>query len=180
VGDDSEKTQSTLFQEAMADVNRQSKVYKNDKINPLRKKAAVDRPIQKTIPPLTISSEQTNHLVDDTFSTESVQFARSGLQTKILKKLKKGEYPFQNELDLHGLRSHEAESELESFLSTSIHQKLSCVLIIHGKGYRSEDKKGVLKPLTLQRLKQFMEVKAFASALPKHGGTGAVYVLLKS
>lgn len=117
--------------------------------------------------------------INQTAQGESVLFVRSGLQRKVIKHLKRGAYPFQSVLDLHGMKITQAETMLAQFLSASIQQNLSCVLIIHGKGYHSENRKGVLKPFTINWLKQCPEIKAFCSANPKDGGTGAVYVLLK-
>ena len=52
------------------------------------------------------------------------------------------------------------------------------VIIIHGKGYRSQGRP-VIKPMVNRWLRQDDEVLAFCSARPKDGGTGAVYVLLR-
>ena len=134
----------------------------------------------RSLSSLNRSSSESGILVDDTNTGESVTFARGGLQNKVLRRLKRGEILFNAVLDLHGFQSHEAHQELEAFLSESILEKENCILIIHGKGYRSADGKGVLKPLTIDFLKQIQQVRGFTSALPKDGGTGAVYVLLSS
>lgn len=116
---------------------------------------------------------------DETDLGGSVLFVRVGLQNKVIRRLKRGEFSYESVLDLHGMRTHEAEGLLCEFLGESIQQELSCVLIIHGKGYHSENRTGVLKPFTLDWLKQQSEVKAFCSAQQRDGGTGAIYVLLK-
>ena len=167
----------SLFQKEMAKTNTFSRNYQAPRFN---------RYEQGDKPRVTRSAGQYMSTgvpgcaaIDQTDQGESVLFVRAGLQRKVIKHLKRGEYPCQSVLDLHGMRIHEAETLLNQFLSAAIQQNLSCVLIIHGKGYHSENRKGVLKSFTINWLKQCAEIKAFCSALPKDGGTGAVYVLLK-
>jgi DNA-nicking Smr family endonuclease len=54
------------------------------------------------------------------------------------------------------------------------------VRIIHGKGYGSNNQGPIIKPLVNKWLQQRNEILAFCSARPNDGGTGAVYVLLKT
>jgi len=169
-----------FFNRAMAGVRRAKKdINKNRVEQPSSPpKTPVVTKFRKSL--LTDASSDNNFLVDDTYDSESVSFARAGLQSRVLKKLKRGEFGFQEILDLHGYRSHEAEHHLAEFLSDALTHNQTCLLIIHGKGYRSESRIGVLKPLTINFLKNVAEVKAFCSALPRDGGNGAVYVLLKT
>lgn len=81
-------------------------------------------------------------------------------------------------LDLHGLRVVEARLALAGFLAHAIRHRLRVVQIIHGKGYRSEDRQPILKQKINQWLRQRDEVLAFCSAPRFDGGTGAAYVLL--
>lgn len=100
------------------------------------------------------------------------------LPLKRMKQLKKGDIPFQSKLDLHGYRSEEAKSKLLDHLNKARQEGIRCVLIIHGKGsYGGEPPR--LKNLVNVWLQQIPEVIAFHSAIPKDGGTGALYVLLK-
>ncbi|QBR84921.1 DNA mismatch repair protein MutS [Legionella israelensis] len=92
--------------------------------------------------------------------------------------LKKGKINLEARLDLHGLKPDEAEKKLCDFISHQHHTDKRCLLIIHGKG-SLEGEPPVLKNLIHRWLPQFKEVLAFHSALPRHGGTGAVYVLLR-
>ncbi|MCK4864107.1 MAG: Smr/MutS family protein [Gammaproteobacteria bacterium] len=114
-------------------------------------------------------------VVDDVLS-----FARAGIQQKVQKKLRRGELPIEDVLDLHGYTIVEAKIAIQDFLYECSRQHIRYILIIHGKGYRSEQKIPILKTHVAYWLPQHRDVLAFSSALPKDGGTGAIYVLLKS
>ena len=101
------------------------------------------------------------------------------MQKKVFRKLKRGQYSIEAELDLHGLTKVEAEEQLNMFISEIRDQGIRCVRIIHGKGYGSTNKGPVIKPLVNRWLQQRSEILAFCSARPADGGTGAVYVLVK-
>ena len=172
----------SLFRRAMSDVNTQHKNYSKRRNNP-----AEDRPRPPVTPPRTRPAahpvERTGtseNIADQPQSPGSVQFARPGLQKNIIRRLKRGQYAVESILDLHGLRRFEADDALNQFISEALQRGLTCVLIIHGKGYRSQSGQSVLKQFTLEWLKEVAAVKAFCSAQPRHGGTGAVYVLLKT
>ncbi len=109
---------------------------------------------------------------------EELFYCRGGLQHSVLKKLRRGHYAIEAELDLHGLRVVEARQVLTTFLHSALAQRLKTVRIIHGKGNGSLHKQPVLKGKVNHWLRQRNEVLAFCSARPADGGTGAVYVLL--
>ena len=96
-----------------------------------------------------------------------------------LRKLRRGEWPLQDELDLHGLNSDAARQLLVEFLHDSTQRGLRCVNVIHGKGWRSEGRDGILKVHTRHWLTQHPQVLAFCEAPPNAGGGGAVWVLLE-
>lgn len=106
-------------------------------------------------------------------------FARPGIQQKLQKKLRRGELPIEEELDLHGYTVQEARSAIQDFLHECKRQGIRYIRIVHGKGYRSENKVPVIKTHVAYWLPQHPDVLAYASALPHDGGTGALYVLLK-
>jgi DNA-nicking Smr family endonuclease len=110
---------------------------------------------------------------------DSVSFLAPGLQYNVLKKLRKGRYGLDAEIDLHGLTSAEAKHQLLHFLHNCIQEGCRCVHIVHGKGYRSADNLPVLKNNINLWLRRHKDVQAFCSAPPKDGGTGAVFVLLQ-
>lgn len=106
-------------------------------------------------------------------------FARSGIQRKVQRKLRRGEFPIEDELDLHGYTVVEAKAAIHEFFYECKKQHKRYIRIIHGKGYRSEQKIPVLKTHVAYWLPQHHDVMAFSSARPADGGTGALYVLLK-
>lgn len=110
---------------------------------------------------------------------DSLSFLNTGLQNAVLKKLRRGQYGMDAELDLHGLNSTEAKRRLLHFLHDCVEDGCRCVHIVHGKGHRSPDNQPVLKNNLNLWLRQHKDVQAFCSASPKDGGTGAVWVLLQ-
>ena len=109
---------------------------------------------------------------------DSVEYLRTGLAPRILKRLKRGQYSVQDEFDLHGMNAVEAERALREFLHESRRNEHYCVRIVHGKGLNSDGEFPVLKALAERMLRQRSDVLAFASAPAAQGGTGAVLVLL--
>jgi len=112
-------------------------------------------------------------------SGDDVAFRRDSVSPRIFARLKRGEFAIEAEIDLHGMRLAEAEAELKAFLAECNARGLGCVRVIHGKGARSGSGGPVLKPSVHHWLTRFAQVRAFVSAQPRHGGSGAVYVLLK-
>lgn len=111
-------------------------------------------------------------------SGEELSFRQPHISLKVLKNLKQGKYAIQSELDLHGLTANEARGLLREFLTEVQLQGHRCVRIVHGKGLRSGSGGPVLKVKLNKWLPQWDQVLAFASAPPRDGGTGALYVLL--
>lgn len=110
---------------------------------------------------------------------DSLSFMAPGLRHNVLKKLRKGQFGLDAEIDLHGLNSNEAKRQLLHFLHDCVEDGCRCVHIVHGKGYRSADNHPVLKNNLNLWLRQHKDVQAFCSAPLKEGGTGAVFVLLQ-
>ena len=110
---------------------------------------------------------------------EELRFLRPGLQASVLQKLRRGQFPMESTLDLHGLTSVEATSRLQTFLQESRAMGRTAVRIVHGKGHGSIGRQPVLKIKVRQLLQENPFVLAFCSAIPQEGGTGAVNVLLK-
>ena len=110
---------------------------------------------------------------------EELFFARSGLQTKVIRKLRRGQFPIGRSLDLHGFTIQEAKQELWQFLQQCLDANMRHVIVVHGKGRHSEEQKVTIKDAVNCWLKQMPEVLAFCSAQSKDGGRGALYVLLK-
>jgi DNA-nicking Smr family endonuclease len=109
---------------------------------------------------------------------DELVYARDGVQISILRKLRRGQYRVQAEIDLHGLTVAEAKMALRDFLAEALHRQFKCVRIIHGKGLRSGHRGPVLKGAVSSVLRRVGAVVAYVSAREVDGGTGAVYVLL--
>lgn len=101
-----------------------------------------------------------------------------GIQKKLQRKIKMGQFPIQAVLDLHGYRQHEAGRELDLFLHHALESQMRFLLIIHGKGFGSQSQ-AKLRPLVQYWLYQQAMVLAFCPAQGRDGGTGASYAYLK-
>lgn len=115
-------------------------------------------------------------------SDEYMDGAILGLSPEILKKLRNGDFSYQDSLDLHGLNRQQALELVTQFIYEGFSRKFRCVLIVCGRGLNSENKEPVLKQhlvgwLTRSPLKRV--ILAFASARSWDGGAGAFYVLLR-
>lgn len=174
--DEREKDNSTAFLEAFADVR------------PLAHNRMTPTPTRpRPSPQKTLEDNQAvmDSLLSDEADTSEIEtgeellYRRPGIQMSVMKRLRTGKIALEAELDLHGLRVDEARAALADFLSAAQHRGLRCVRVIHGKGHSSEGRVPVLKGKVNGWLRQWDAVLAFCSAQPAHGGTGAVYVLLR-
>jgi len=107
-------------------------------------------------------------------------FLRDGHGPDVLKKLRSGKWPVQASLDLHGATLDDARERLDRFLHSCLAHDLRCVLVVHGKGYGSEDGESVLKSAARRWLAQLPGVIAYTESHPAQGGSGALQVLLKT
>jgi len=110
---------------------------------------------------------------------DALSFRRPGIGTDVTRKLRRGDWSIQREIDLHGLRREEARAALAQFIREAHKQGLRCVRVVHGKGLGSPGKTPVLKSRVQGWLIQKQEVLAFVQARPAEGGAGALVVLLK-
>lgn len=182
---DPESNEARQFQEAMCNVK--PLVDTKNRVTP-----ALPSPDIK--PPHQASSDELEGLarlsdmvtgtaeLDISFSDEYIEGSVQGFSPKLMKRLKHGQFPIQEHLDLHGLTREEAEAELRGFLVRCYRLGLRCVLVVHGRGLNSENHMPVLKellPVWLKRGPVKQIVLAFSTAKPYDGGTGAIYILLK-
>jgi DNA-nicking Smr family endonuclease len=112
-------------------------------------------------------------------AADPLSFRRPGVREQTLRHLRRGRYPVEDELDLHGLSQAAARDYLADFIDASRNAGLRCVRVVHGKGYRSGARGPVLKIAVNTWLRRHPDVLAFTSARPIDGGTGAAYVLLR-
>jgi DNA-nicking Smr family endonuclease len=110
---------------------------------------------------------------------EALSYRREGVGPDVARKLRKGEWSIQGEIDLHGLRREDAREALATFIRESHRRGWRCVRVVHGKGLGSPGKTPVLKGKVQGWLVQKNEVLAFVQARGDEGGAGALVVLLK-
>ena len=115
----------------------------------------------------------------ETGAGEALHFHRASVGRRTMRKLARGNYSVQAEIDLHGMTVAEAKVALREFVNESLFRGHTCIRVIHGKGRGSGDRGPVLKGKVNNWLRRWQEVLAFVSTRQVHGGTGAVYVLLR-
>jgi len=164
-----------LFRDAVQDITP----LKHDKIThkkkPLKQQATIFS--AEEVPIIDTLSDQAE--IEVINPLDRLSYSQTGIQKRVFKKLRRGQYIIIDELDLHGLNIKQAKQLLLRFLVSALQVEGSCVSIIHGKGQSSGNKQPVIKQQTNHWLKQHPRVLAFHSAQPRDGGTGAVYVLLR-
>jgi DNA-nicking Smr family endonuclease len=163
-----------LFREEMSD----AEPLRQDRAEPFRR-----RPPPRPLPqPADLREPRAETALSEAEVTtgEVLDFARPGVQHRVLQELRAGHLAPQLEVDLHGLTVAYAQETLEAFLDECRRRALRCVRIIHGKGCRSEQGQPVLKCKVNYWLRLYDDVLAFTSATRRDGGTGAVYVLLRN
>ena len=157
---------------------------------PLKKRAA---PVLARARPLAIARQRQRdeaaalaESISDAFDVESLletddalSFRRRGIGIDVVRKLRRGVWVLQDEIDLHGLRSDAARERVADFVRDSARAGLRCIRVVHGKGLGSPGREPVLKAKVKSWLVQRSEVLAFAHARPADGGHGALIVLLK-
>lgn len=109
---------------------------------------------------------------------DQMSFRRPGVGPDVTRKLRRGDWTIQGQIDLHGLRSEEAREALAQFVREAWRAGWRCVRVVHGKGLGSPGKTPVLKAKVQRWLVQKNEIIAFVQARPLDGGAGALVVLL--
>ena len=138
-------------------------------------------PVQHQLDELAVMREA----ISDGFDVESLldtdealSFRRPGMGPDVVRKLRRGGWSIQRQLDLHGLRREDARDALSAFIREAHKAGVRCVRVVHGKGLGSPGKTPVLKGRVQSWLIQKNEVIAFVQARPAEGGAGALVVLL--
>lgn len=111
---------------------------------------------------------------------EALSYRQVDVGFEVVRKLRRGGWAIQAQVDLHGLRRDEARERLGEFLRDTIKRGLRCVRVVHGKGNGSPGREPVLKAKVRGWLVQKQEVMAFVQARASEGGHGALVVLLRS
>lgn len=172
-----------LFREAMSDVV------------PLSQKRVAPEPEREALTPAqlerreaaegrrpSVGEEDPNHLtlgeVAAVAPRDVLAWKKDGVQNEVFRKLRNGGYPPQGQLDLHRHTVREARKAMFDFFALARRKGWRNLHISHGRGERSPTPARI-KSFVAHWLTQMPDVIAYHSADRQHGGTGAVYVLLK-
>ena len=157
---------------------------------PLRAPARVTREAQQP-PPVPVQSLLDEHAAlaearEAAFFSDAVidglddsSYARAGIARDVLRKLRRGHWVAQRELDLHGATRESARLLISEFLERACSHGVRCVRVIHGKGLGSPRREPVLRGLVRKWLTRDARVIAYCEAPPAQGGAGALLVLLR-
>lgn len=179
-----QKVEANLFQSSLGEVKRLPE--SNRYVPNLPKSAGA------TVPKRVLTQEEDDQAVlreslSDLFEVDhymeedpTLNYAAPGIGNDVVKKMRKGHWPVQDELDLHGLRRDDARDQIGAFLRNATQRHYRCVRVIHGKGFGSRGQEPVLKSMVHSWLVQKEEVIAFCAARPSDGGDGALIVLLRA
>ncbi len=174
------KNDRLSFLEEMKDVRRIRKPNRAEITTPReltpghleRQRAAVETPFRDANP-------LTSDIVDPLTAHDILCWQRPGIQHGVFRRLKLGQYPIEARLDLHRLTVEQARMDVFRFISDCVRYGLRSVIILHGKGERNPDGVAQLKSYLAKWLPELSDVLAFHSAQKHHGGTGAVYVMVR-
>ena len=165
------------FRQAMSGVRRQKP---SERVAPHRPLPSA-QPRQSQLDDLAVLAEMLDGPDPETFeSGDTLTYRDPGIPDAVWRRLRRGGYRLEAELDLHGRNRDAAKLAIAGFLAQCQDRRRRCVRIIHGKGNGSPNSGPVLKRLVDGWLRKRRDVLAFASARPEDGGTGAIYVLLRS
>ncbi|SHG75494.1 DNA endonuclease SmrA [Ferrimonas marina] len=174
------KEETDLFLEAMSDVvplNSADKVVQQERQQAseaqLARRAAAQREEDPAQDALTLEA------VDLVDPDDVIGWTRGGMQHGVYKNLRLAKYELEARLDLHGHTVEQARHALLQFVADCQRNDIRCALVLHGKGLNSKPHRGVLKSYVAKWLPMIPEVLAYHTALKQHGGTGAVYVLMR-
>jgi len=183
-----EKTQvveANIFQSALGGVKRLPE--SNRHVPQMPKTAGVAPPVKRKLTQAEDDAEVLRESLSDLFEVDhyleedpALNYAAPGVGSDVVKKLRKGHWPVQDELDLHGMRRDQARDAIGDFLRRSTMRNHRCVCVIHGRGFGSRGQEPVLKSMVHSWLVQKEEVVAFCQARSSEGGEGALMVLLRA
>ncbi|MDH5489959.1 MAG: Smr/MutS family protein [Rhodospirillaceae bacterium] len=105
-----------------------------------------------------------------------------GLDKSTARKMTRGQVKIEARLDLHGMTQDQAAGALEKFIESAYRNAKREVIVVTGKGGRTQGEVGVLRQMTpqwLNREPNRSRIVAFSHAAPKDGGEGALYVRIR-
>ncbi|MBS0431923.1 MAG: Smr/MutS family protein [Proteobacteria bacterium] len=174
-----EDEDSRLFRESIGAVRP---LARKPEAPPARRAPPAPHPAQFERDEAAVRDELLDSAIDPAIHEvgEELLYLREGHSPQLLKRLRRGVFSVEDEIDLHQMDGRSARAVLDAFLADCQRRGVRCVRIVHGKGLRSGSAGPVLKRMTDRVLRRRGDVLAFASARPAQGGTGATVVLLRS
>lgn len=173
-------------------IARSTKAYSPSKMNELEAAVRAIDDIKENINPNPIETRKKPHLATKTPAKKPIS---SEIQDAAAhRRVRRGKLEIAATIDLHGFNQDEARARLHSFIFEAYDKNMRCVLVITGKGSKSSNEKekhfdffssprGIIR----SRFKDWLHepqirnlISGIATANPKHGGSGAFYVLLKA
>jgi len=188
VNDEEINDEGAFFRDQLADIKPLKKTNKASIKKPLpsaeqlalaRKRAEVGLHEYDVADGATEKVFVSDDYVDMLKPGDFLNYKRPGVQDGVFKKLRLGKYVIDGRLDLHRKTVKEARAEVFGFVHEAMTYDSRTLLILHGKGERNVERPAVLKSYVAKWLKELPEVLAFHTAQQRHGGLGAVYVLLR-
>ncbi len=134
------------------------------------------RPHKKNITPAKPEISREHKIIHDA----PTKFHRGGLQTRLLRRFETGKLAIEARIDLHNLHQEQAALAVNEFIQSALTKNQKILLIIHGKGYRSENQLPVIKKWVLGYLYHHPSVLAYAPAPNQLGGSGATLIMLRN
>ncbi|CAG21199.1 DNA endonuclease SmrA [Photobacterium profundum] len=174
----SDNNELDLFREMMADVSP----LEQDQVEITQKYQITETHLARQTAAQTLTESDPEYLSLDNVimrkPEDIIEFKRDGVQEGVFRKLRLGKYEIQARLDLHRKTLKQARDEILQFLKQCQRMDIRTVIIIHGKGERS-DPPAMMKSHVATWLEQISDIMCFHSAIRQHGGNGAIYVMLK-
>lgn len=187
------QAKAQALQAAQAQQQAREQALFAEQVGPVKRLKATDR-VQHALPrvkpePLSQQADVQAVLTEslsDEFDVETLldtddtlAFRRPEIGRDVLRKLRRGVWSLQGQVDLHGLRTEEAREALGIFMKEAQTRGWRCVRVVHGKGLGSPGRVPVIKDKVKRWLAQSDKVLAFVQARGDEGGAGALIVLLQ-
>lgn len=135
----------------------------------------------------------TSHVTSNLVSPAPTSPGSSSMDANLANKLRRGRLPIEGVIDLHGATLMQAEDMLNRYIAGAAAMGKRCILVITGKGVPppqmherdympARPRPGAIRTALPQWLKHgphASRILAHHPAVPRDGGSGAFYVLLR-
>lgn len=139
--------------------------------------AGQQAPDDQAAPPVALTTTRQRQAAH--FDPDDRQYLHPDCGPDVLRRLRRGKWPIEATLDLHGSTLEHMDERLARFLASCLAHHIRCVRIVHGKGHGSRTGVAILKDAVRRRLSQLDAVQAWIECNEAEGGAGAVMALLR-